>query len=88
VKERKARPPAAARLGNGPQGKMSYTLLVWGCCEPLGVWEVVGLDGKLALLGQGLVVGILPLASEKNPVVPEEAGIALQKYTEMEIKLV
>ena len=52
-----------------------------------GVWEVVGMDGKLALLGQGLVVGVLPLASEKDPVVPEEAGIALQKYAEMEKRI-
>ncbi|NDI16976.1 MAG: hypothetical protein EBY83_03265 [Verrucomicrobia bacterium] len=49
-----------------------------------GVWEVVGMDGKLALLGQGLVVGVLPLASEKDPVAPAGAEIALQKYTEME----
>jgi hypothetical protein len=52
-----------------------------------GVWEVVGMDGKLALLGQGLVVGVLPLASEKDPVAPEGAGIALQKYTEMEKRI-
>lgn len=49
-----------------------------------GVWEVVGMDGKLALLGQGLVVGVLPLASEKDPVAPAGAEIALQKYAEME----
>lgn len=49
-----------------------------------GVWEVVGMDGKLALLGEGLVVGILPCASEKDPLAPEGAGIALQKYAEME----
>ena len=49
-----------------------------------GVWEVVGMDGKLALLGQELVVGVLPLASEKDPVVSAGAEIALQKYTEME----
>jgi len=52
-----------------------------------GVWEVVGMDGKLALLGQGLVVGVLPLASEKDPVAPAGAGIALQKYTEMEKRI-
>lgn len=52
-----------------------------------GVWEVVGMDGKLALLGQGLVVGVLPLASEKDPVAPEGAGIALKKYTEMEKRI-
>jgi hypothetical protein len=49
-----------------------------------GVWEVVGMDGKLALLGQELVVGVLPLASEKDPVMAAGAEIALQKYTEME----
>ena len=52
-----------------------------------GVWEVVGMDGKLALLGQGLVVGVLPLASEKDPVAPAGAEIALQKYTEMEKRI-
>ena len=49
-----------------------------------GVWEVVGMDGKLALLGQQLVVGILPCASEKDPAAPGGAGIALEKYAEME----
>ncbi len=52
-----------------------------------GVWEVVGMDGKLALLGQGLVVGVLPLASETDPVAPAGAEIALQKYTEMEKRI-
>ena len=49
-----------------------------------GVWEVVGMDGKLALLGQGLVVGVLPLASDKDPAASEGAGMALEKYAEME----
>ena len=49
-----------------------------------GVWEVVGMDGKLALLGRDLVEGILPIASEKDPASAEQAGMALEKYAEME----
>jgi hypothetical protein len=49
-----------------------------------GVWEVVGMDGKLALLGRDLVEGILPIASEKDPASVEQAGSALEKYAEME----
>ncbi len=52
-----------------------------------GVCEVVGMDGKLALLGQRLLIGILPLPPENSPSSPEQIQAVLQAYADLEKKV-
>lgn len=51
-----------------------------------GVYEVVGEDGKLSVLGQSSVVELLPYPDDTVAVTPEEAKAALKQYTDFEKK--
>ena len=51
-----------------------------------GVYEVVGEDGKLSVLGQSSVVELLPYPDDAIAVTPEEAKAALKQYADLEKK--
>jgi len=51
-----------------------------------GVYEVMGQDGKLSVLGQSSVVELLPYPDDSMVITPEEAKIALKQYADLEKK--
>ena len=51
-----------------------------------GVYEVKGADGKLSVLGQASVIGVVPYPGDAGAVAADEAKEALRQYTELEKK--
>lgn len=49
-----------------------------------GVYEVTGSDGKLSVLGEASVVGVVPFPEKADLVTAEEVQAALQRYAELE----
>ena len=51
-----------------------------------GVYEVKGPDGKLSVLGQASVIGVVPYPGDVGAVAADEAKEALRQYAELEKK--
>ena len=49
-----------------------------------GVYEVKGVDGKLSVLGQASVMGVVPYPGDAGVVAVDEAKEALRQYAELE----